>query len=64
MRFFTFAKLSSQAFQEWRGARYFGTAGLQAFKLDEKATARLRRQPLQKVTNPIDLIHDTRFRST
>jgi hypothetical protein len=63
MRFLTLAKLRAQAFQERRCAWYVGAAGFQAFKLDEKATTRLRRQPLQIVTNPIGLIHDTRFRS-
>jgi hypothetical protein len=64
MRFLTFAKLCAQIFQERCCAWYFGTAGFQAFKLDEKAAARLRRQLPQIVANPVGLHHDTRFRST
>jgi hypothetical protein len=64
MRFLTFAKLSAQVFQERCCPWLCGAAGFQPFKLDEKATARLRRQLPQIVANPIGLDHHTRLRST
>jgi hypothetical protein len=54
-------EFGAQRFQNGAGAGHFHPAQLQPFKLVKQIAARVRRQLLQKLRNPIGLLHDTQF---